>query len=83
MGKIAEFDDKQFKRKDKEREKVSKLLIDELPLLAETLNQSSFTMKTMFKVKQDDTTELDEVKQLHEMTKTKIKILEEELEKAL
>ena len=51
MGKLAEFDDKQFKRKDKEREKVSKLLIDELPLLAETLNQSSFTLKTMFKVK--------------------------------
>ena len=37
----------------------------------------------MLKGKQEDSTELDEVKQLHNMTKTKIKILEEELEKAL
>ena len=37
----------------------------------------------MLKGKQEDSTELDEVKQLHNMIKTKIKILEEELEKAL
>ena len=58
-------------------------MLDELPLLAETLNQSSFTMHNLLKVKQEDNSELDEVKQLHDMTKTKIKILEEELEKAL
>ena len=62
MGQRDEFNDKNFKRKDKEREKISKLLIDELPLLAETLNQSSYTMQNLFKVKQEDTTELDEVK---------------------
>ena len=51
MGQREDFDDKHFKRKDKEREKVSKLLIDELPLLAETLNQSSYTMHNLLKVK--------------------------------
>ena len=40
-------------------------------------------MQTLVKTKEEDTTELDGVKQLHDMTKTKIKILEEELEKAL
>ena len=37
----------------------------------------------MLKGKQEDSTELEDVKKLHDMTKTKIKILEEELEKAL
>ena len=38
MGAREEFTDKQFKRKDKEREKLSKLMLDELPLLSGTLN---------------------------------------------
>ena len=37
----------------------------------------------MLKGKQENSTELEDVRQLHNMTKTKIKILEEELEKAL
>ena len=56
---------------------------DELPLLAKTLEQSSGSIQEMLKGKQEDSTELEDVRQLHNMTKTKIKILEEELEKAL
>ena len=52
-------------------------------MLAKTLEQSSGSIQEMLKGKQENSTELEDVRQLHNMTKTKIKILEEELEKAL
>ena len=80
---MVDTEDRHIKRKDKERDKVQKLLKDELPLLAKTLEQSSGSIQEMLKGKQENSTELEDVRQLHNMTKTKIKILEEELEKAL
>ena len=71
------------KRKDKERERIVKLFTDELPLLNETLSQSHKSVTNFFQTSQVDSQEIRDLRQINEMKSTKIKILEQELEKSL
>ena len=55
----------------------------EFPLLRDTIVASHVKLLEAKKVAEKDQQELSEVKNLHDLSKKKVKILEEELEKSL
>lgn len=70
-------------QKDQERDKVVKVCADEFPNMRRILEHSTQSLAGVFDNKIQNSQELNEIRSAHGMLKSKVKILEEELDKAL
>ena len=75
--------DRICRRKDKEREKIEQLIVEEVPLLTKTLVQGKDNLASYQTKRMEDDKDIRDLRQVGEMKACKIKILQEELEKAL
>ena len=69
--------------KDTERVRLAKMCTDELPSIARSLAVHVKSIDGVFTAKIQSSQELTDARSAHQMLKSKVRILEEELEKAL
>ena len=69
--------------KETERNRLVKLCAEELQIIANALQYSTQNMETVFSSKVQNSQELQEIKSSQQMLKSKVRILESELDKAL